>query len=312
MKAYLSILRIPNLLIVVLSQYLVRYCIIKPILKTQGIELQMDWFTFMLLVLATVLIAVGGYLINDFFDTEIDEINKPGKNPVGLKIKASTIKYLYLAINSLAIIIGFYIGFKTGAFQLGFIFLFTAVMLWYYSAKYKRQFLLGNIVVALLSALVIFLPWLFEFIALRSNSNDFINSIQVLYKINFLTWSYALFAFLTSIIREALKDIEDREGDMKFSCRTMPVVLGVFKTKFVVAFFIFITMAALVFGQVLLITENYKIVFWYFMIAVQPLFIYLLIKLIKAKSVEDFRFLSNTSKIIMLAGILSLQLFLLN
>ena len=312
MKPYLSILRLPNLLIVILTQYLVRFCVIKPLLKSQGVELQMGEFNFLLLVLATVLIAAAGYFINDFFDTEIDKINKPGKNLVGTKIKVSTIKNLYIIINIIAVGIGFYLGYILGVFQLGFIFLLTAIMLWYYSARYKRQFIMGNIVVGLLSALVIFLPWLFEFISLRSNSSEFLNAFQVLHKINILIWAYSLFAFLTSIIREILKDMQDRKGDKEFGCRTMPVVIGIFKTKIVVAFFIFISVVALAYGQFILLSENLDVVFWYFMIAVQPLFIYLFVKVLKAKSIEDYKFLSNTSKIIMLAGILSMQLFLIN
>ena len=169
---------------------------------------------------------------------------------------------------------------------------------------------MGNIAVATLSALVIFLPWLFEFIALRSNSEEFLNSYQILHKINILILGYALFAFLTSMIREILKDMQDLKGDKEFGCRTMPVVIGIFKTKIVVVFFIIISIALLAYGQYILFSENLNIVFWYFLITVQPLFIYLFIKTIKAKSTEDYKFLSNTSKIIMLAGILSMQLFL--
>lgn len=312
MKQYLGMLRLPNLLIVVLTQYLIRFCVIRPLLKSQGVELQLGELNFLLLVLATVLIAVAGYFINDFFDIEIDKINKPGKNIVNTKIKAAFLKNLYFIINIIAIIIGFYLGYLLGAFQFGFIFLLTAIMLWFYSVKYKRQFFMGNFAVAILSALVIFLPWLFEFISLRSNPDEFINAYQVLHKINIFIWSYALFAFLTSIIREILKDMEDLKGDKEFGCRTIPVVIGVFKTKFVVGFFILISIATLAYGQVFMFSENFHMLFWYFMIAVQPLFIYLFIKTLKAKTSEDFNFLSNTSKIIMLAGILSMQILLVN
>ncbi len=305
---YIKLLRIPNLAIIILTQYLIRFCVIKPVLQFHGVNLTFSELDFALLVFSTILIAAAGYIINDYFDIQIDAYNKPDKLIVGKKVSIGTAKSIYAILNGIAFIIGFYLAIKVNAFQLGFIFVMIAIMLWYYSAKYKRQIFWGNLVVAILSALVLMIVWIFEFFSLRLSPIDFIDAYRSIKIINIIIWSYSLFAFMVTLIREMIKDIQDIEGDSKFGCRTLAVVFGIRATKYITTSLIIICILIMAYSQYQLFIKNFTIVFWYLLIVVQPLFIYLLINVIRSKNKDNYRFSGNLSKIIMLAGILSMQL----
>ena len=305
---YFKLLRVPNLVIIILTQYLIRFCVIKPVLQFHGVNLTFSELDFALLVFSTILIAAAGYIINDYFDIQIDAYNKPDKLIVGKKVSIGTAKSIYAILNGIAFIIGFYLAIKVNAFQLGFIFVMIAIMLWYYSAKYKRQIFWGNLVVAILSALVLLIVWIFEFFSLRLSPIDFIDAYRSIKIINIIIWSYSLFAFMVTLIREMIKDIQDIEGDSKFGCRTLAVVFGIRATKYITTSLIIICILIMAYTQYQLFTKNFTIIFWYLLIVVQPLFIYLLINVIISKNKDNYRFSGNLSKIIMLAGILSMQL----
>ena len=305
---YFKLLRVPNLIIIILTQYLIRFCVIKPVLQFHGVNLTFSELDFALLVFSTILIAAAGYIINDYFDIQIDAYNKPDKLIVGKKVSIGTAKLIYAILNGIAFIIGFYLAIKVNAFQLGFIFVMIAIMLWYYSAKYKRQIFWGNLVVAILSALVLLIVWIFEFFSLRLSPIDFIDAYRSIKIINIIIWSYSLFAFMVTLIREMIKDIQDIEGDSKFGCRTLAVVFGIRATKYITTSLIIICILMMAYSQYQLFIKNFTIIFWYLLIVIQPLFIYLLINVIISKNKDNYRFSGNLSKIIMLAGILSMQL----
>ena len=115
--------------------------------------LQFPWYDFILLVAATVFITAGGYVINDYFDIKTDLINK-GKVIVGTKIPRRQAMMWHNIFNIAGVSIGFYISWKAGYLWLGTLFLIVSGLLYFYSASYKRQFLIGNIIVAILTAMV--------------------------------------------------------------------------------------------------------------------------------------------------------------
>ncbi len=309
MSQYLKIFRVPNLAIIILTQYLIRYCLLNPFYTNSGISFAISAFDFALLVLSTLLIAAGGYIINDILDVETDKINKPDKVWIG-KLMTKKIAYiLYLTLTITGVIIGFYLSFRIGYLMFGLIFIAIALLLYFYSTTYQKIAILGNIAISFLSAMVILIVWLYEFFALRSQPVLFAEVMPDLKYISTLVQSYASFAFLTSIIREIVKDIEDREGDMKAGYRTLSVVYSVSTSKMIVIIFTILTMAALGYGQYVLFQHNLMMIFWYLLIAVQTLFAYLLFLTIKSKNKEDFKSVSDAAKIVMVAGILSMQLF---
>ncbi len=309
MSQYLKILRVPNLAIIILTQYLIRYCLLNPFYTKSGMSFAISAFDFAILVIATLLIAAGGYIINDILDVESDKINKPDKVWIGKLMTKKKAYILYLTLTITGVIIGIYLSSRIGYLMFSLIFIAIALLLYFYSTTYQKIAILGNIAISFLSAMVILIVWLYEFFALRSQPVLFAEVMPDLKYISTLVQSYAVFAFLTSIIREIVKDIEDREGDMKAGYRTLPVVFGVSTSKMIVIILAILTMAALGYGQYVLFQHNLMMIFWYLLIAVQTLFAYLLFLMIKSKNKEDFKSVSDAAKIVMVAGILSMQLF---
>jgi 4-hydroxybenzoate polyprenyltransferase len=259
-------------------------------------------------VLTTILITVGGYIINDYFDLKIDQINKPEKQVVNKLISQRMAIKLHLVLNGIAIILGFYLAFRLRVLSFGLIFPLIIGLLWFYSAKYKSLLVWGNLIVAVLSAFVVLIIWLFEFFSLRLDPEKFSEVVLNFGWVTQLFLVYALFSFLVSLFREIIKDVEDWKGDETFGCRTLPVALGMEGTKWIIAGLIVITMIFLGRWQIIFLRIELKMVFWYFLAAVQLPAAYLVIRLATAKEKADFHFLSNLCKMIMLAGILSMQI----
>lgn len=296
MQNYLRLIRLPNLLMIGLTQALVRYCLILPAFKaeffiTGFFPPHLSEVNFYLLVFSTLLIASGGYIINDYFDIQTDAVNKPGKNSVGVHISKANAKRLYLGLSLAGITIGFYLAFSIAKPMLGFLHVFTSVSLWMYASYYKKRFLSGNILVSFLCALSIFIVGLFE--------PEFYRNIV------YLSW-YAFLAFMVNLIREIIKDMEDMEGDSLAECRTLPVVWGISKTKILIQLFVLLTLLFIFFVLYDNFFTNSVISFWYLVgIAVIP-FAALSWLVYSASEKKDFYYASLYTKLLMAAGILSL------
>ena len=301
------LIRFPNLLIIILTQFLLRYCILQPLLYEGTGSDMSGLLDFSVLVLVTVLITIGGYIINDYFDVKIDSVNKPDRMVIDRLIPARSAILMHLIINGVATILGFYLAWRVGSVYFGLIFPFISVLLWFYSVRYKRMLLWGNLVVAFLSAFVILIVWLYEFFHLRANPLDFANVIPDLKGVTNIFLAYALFAFLVSLFREIVKDMEDWEGDEKYGCRTLPLVIGLDRTKWVAASIMVVNMALLGYGLFILDRFGQMLAFWYFIAVIELPVIYLVYQVLKAKTKADFHTSSLLTKLLMLAGILSMQ-----
>ena len=306
--ALTQLVRLPNLLMIILSMVLLRYCILVPFIY-HGTVAQLSPNTdFIVLMLITLLLAIGGYVINDYFDVKIDTINRPDRMVVNRFITPrNAIKY-HMILNGIAILMGFYLSFRIRTISFGFIFPFISGLLWIYSAKYKRVLLWGNIIVSMLSAFVILVVLFYEFFWLRNHPMIFAGNLSQLGWVSLIFAGYALFAFLISMIREIIKDMEDMEGDEKFDCRTIPVVLGVMTSRWIVSILIIGAIVLLGWAQVILFRLDMMMVFWYFLVTVQLPALYLIFKLFSAKEQDDYHFLSSLTKVIMVAGILSMEI----
>ncbi|MEI7500648.1 MAG: geranylgeranylglycerol-phosphate geranylgeranyltransferase [Bacteroidota bacterium] len=311
-KAVMQLIRLPNVFIIILTQFMVRFCIIEPFIYSDHTYAVSIFPDFLVLVLATVLIAAGGYIINDYFDVKIDSINRPEKIVVNKLITARAAIKLHMLLNGVAIILGFYLAFRVKAISFGLLFPFISGLLWIYSAKYKRVVFWGNFIVASSTAFVILMVWLFEFFWLRLNAELFVTVITNIRWVTHVFLGYAIFAFLISMVREIIKDMEDAEGDESYGCRTIPLVAGIERTRYLIAAIILVTMVLLGYAQLILYRLNMNMVFWYFFITVQFPLVYLLAKLFGAREKQDYHNLSNLCKLIMVAGILSMQVLLIN
>lgn len=308
MFAFLKLIRWPNLLLIVISMKLLLFFVISPVLGLDWFEGGMDVLEFSLLVLATLFIAIGGYLINDFSDMNADSVNKPGTNLVGGKFSVLMTNTLYWIFTIAGVLSGALLSYLLNQINYGLIFLFVAGLLWFYSQKYQCQPLVGNVVIAFLSALSFGLVWLFEFFALSNNASIFTNVQSDFGMVNKLVLIYMGFAFLVSLFREIVKDIEDYKGDDRFGCRTFAVVYGKNMARILALIVSVVGLIASVWFQFYFYTASLILLFAYFFL-VDMLFIWCIYLLLKVDNKEDYAKLSTWIKVLMLVGILSMALF---
>jgi len=308
-KSIFSLVRFPNLLIIAFTQYAMRYLIMEPLLPSDSFELQFGDFQFALLVFSTMLIAAAGYIINDYFDTQADLINKPARVVVGVAISRKVAMILHMILNIVGVGIGVYLAFYVGLPSLSLVFVLSTGLLWFYSTSYKKQFLVGNLAVAFLTGLVPLMVVLFEIPLLNREYGE----VMIRYDADFnylLAWvsAFSFFAFITTLIREIIKDAEDLEGDNAYGMKTVPIVLGTMWTKVVIVAMLAITLSALVYLLFKYIyysvdPVDYISLTYFSLFLLLPL-ILLAIQLISARSKRAYHRASTLIKLVMFFGIL--------
>ena len=303
LSPFFKLIRLPNLLFVVLTQALFQFCIYYPIYT--GKIPDGDLLQFILLVLASVFIAAAGYIINDYFDINIDMVNKPDKMVLGKKLSRRWALAWHLILSTLGILLTAIAVNPFERWYLVFANIGAVILLWFYSARFKKDVLAGNIIVSLLTAWTIMIIFLSKY----SFADAFVNVEYEQIKFFRFAILYAGFAFMISLVREAVKDIEDMAGDAKFGCKTMPILWGVNATKVYVAVWVTILTAMLVVIQVYVLQFQ-----WWLAVVYCGIFILIPLagifrNLIKATSTKDFHQLSNLTKTVMLTGIFSMIFF---
>jgi 4-hydroxybenzoate polyprenyltransferase len=307
--AIFRLIRFQNLLIIAATQYIMRYCIIWPFLKINNFVLQLNEFHFFLLVISTVFVAAAGYVINDYFDTGTDRLNRPDKVVIDRSIQRRQAMLIHFILNFLGIGTGIYLSYYVGVPELSIVFITATGLLWFYSTDYKRQFLIGNIVVSIMTGIVPLMVILYEMPLLNAKYGLLMIRNQVNFNyIFFWIAAFSFFAFLTTLLREIIKDAEDFEGDSAFGMNTLPIIIGRRSTKIVIVGVILTSLLLLiiVFIKFLLyrgLTIDYFTTVYFLLFLILP-FLILLYKIIKAQNKEDFHFASQITKVIMLAGIL--------
>ncbi len=308
MIPFLKLIRWPNLLIVGLSMLLILFCVIRPGLGYGGFEIGLSVLEFLLLVAASLFIAIGGYLINDFYDMNADSVNKPGVNQVGRKFPVYIIDILYWVFTITGIGSGALLSWHVDHINYSLIFVFSAGLLWFYSSRYQCQPIVGNVVIAFLSALSFGLVWIFEFFALSAQPDAFVGVQQLFGLVNQMVFIYVAFAFMVSFLREVVKDMEDIKGDDRFGCRTFSVVYGLTKAKWLSLFIALVGLLGSVWVQIYFYQLGFHYLFIYFFV-INILFLLVIYQLVKASETKDFSRLSSVIKTLMLAGILSMPVF---
>lgn len=302
LEAFFKLVRWQNLLVIILTMYLIRYNVVAPLLEAKAYQLQMPAYLFFVLVMSTVLIAAAGYIINDYFDRKTDLVNRPGRVVVGTVIKRRTAMAMHSVFNVLGFLAGAFVAWRAGAWKLAIIFVLVQGMLWFYSTSYKRQMLVGNVVISVITALVPLMAVLFELPMLRAEyEQSLLSRAMNLDYIFFIVLGFTFFAFTVSMVREIIKDIEDLEGDNAYGCNTLPIAMGVNTAKSVVISFLAIAIVAIIYVFFNWMTDIYS--FSYFIALLVLPMIYLIIKVQKARSVKQYHAASTLAKLIMLAGI---------
>jgi 4-hydroxybenzoate polyprenyltransferase len=264
---------------------------------------------FLLLVVASVCISAAGYIINDYFDLNIDRINKPGKLVVEKIIRRRWTILWHLGLSAIGVLLSFYVGWKNNHnFLLGIANFSCVLLLWVYSTTFKKKLLAGNIIISLLTGWVVLVLYVAEMERFFYTINDPFRVIAVL-KIFKLAVLYGGFAFIISLIREVIKDVEDMAGDEKYGCRTMPIVWGLNVSKVFIATWLIVLLCSLAILQVYTLPYH-----WWWFVMYNVLFIlaplvYIFRKLFTATNTKDFHQLSKWVKLVMLTGILSMIFF---
>ena len=312
---FIKLTRPLNLLIIILLQCIIKVFLIDQFIVNSALS-NLDFFLFLF---STLAITAAGYIINDIYDEKIDEINKENSRIINKKIKSSSAIACYIILNASALISIFYVAWTIKKPIFSLIFLYSIYALWKYSKQLKGKFLRGNIIVSWLVALSIINLGLFDILPIIGNEN----SSKIIFKIIIC---YSIFAFLMTLSREIIKDVEDLEGDKILNSNTIILKFGLDKTKKVINFFNTMVVILIAFWQYFQYSinqssfeNNQKIEIWgtdtisiIYTIIVQLFLILLIFKSNVAKSKSDFSFLSRLSKTIMIIGIISIVIFTKN
>lgn len=304
MVSFFKLIRYQNLLMLAFMQLLFRY----GFLKWQDMPLSLADWQYVLLVLSTVLIAAGGYVINDIFDQGTDSENKPNRMIIGDTISEAAAYNIYVALNITGVGIGFYLsnvilkpGFAT-------VFILIAALLYLYATSLKQTLLIGNTIVALLLSFSVLIIGIYDLYPATYEGNQ--REMAVLFSI---LLDYAIFAFIINFIREIVKDLEDVNGDYNQGMNTLPIVLGVARTAKVVFGLSFIPILILLYytNEYFATSKLYLTMIYTLLFVIGPL-LYFTIKSWSATTQKDFRHLSQVLKFVMLFGIISIAVVAYN
>ena len=306
--AWLRLMRWQNLIIIALTQLLAWWCVVLP----QGPQL-LTLPHALLLITSTVVIAAAGYIINDYFDVRIDQLNHPDTVVLGKTIARKTAIKAHIAMNIAALLPAAWLAQTAGHPEWVTLQLFCIAMLWFYSTSYKRQYMTGNIIVSLLTGLTIVALFVYESTLQRLAKLPLAQMSRHAIRSSLPVWIllvYAGFAFLLTWIREIVKDMEDMEGDAAEGCLTMPISRGLgyatgFATVLAVA-----AMVPLVAGAVVLLRYGYLLVAGYALaLLALPLAAWVWYLRRGQATPQHYHACSRLLKIIMVCGVCSLLIY---
>jgi 4-hydroxybenzoate polyprenyltransferase len=301
--AFFRLVRWPNLFFIAITQLLFMYCVLQPLLAASHKKPNLNHEHFLLLIISSIFIAAAGYIINDYFDLNIDRINKPDRLIVQKIIKRRWTIVWHFFLSMAGVAIGFYLDFTTHVTLLGFSNLVCACLLFTYSISLKKKLLSGNILISVLTAwTVLVVTW--------CEARFFFNPADInIHKIVRVTFLYGGFAFIISLIREAIKDMEDMEGDRRYGCKTMPIAWGVNASKIYTAIWLITITLTLVLLLIYMLQIHWWVAALYCLVLIIVPLLRIFQKLFTAKTSQDFHNLSSMVKFVMFTGILSMIFF---
>ena len=273
-----SVVRGYNILVIVIAQYLASIYIMAHDKRLKQVVLDVNLF---MLVLASAATIAGGYIINNFYDSEKDLINRPIKSRLDRLLSQNTKLSFYFVLNFIAVVMASYVSFKAVVFFSIYIF-----GIWFYSHKLKKLPFIGNLVSAILTITPFF-------------------AIFMYYK-NFETviFVHAIFLFLMISMRELTKDLENIKGDLTQGYKTIPIIYGENASKIMLTVLSFLTLVP---TYLLLYRFEIGYMFLYFYLSIILLLIFLVI-LWKSRTKTHYLILHNILNFMILAGVFSIVL----
>ena len=280
-------------------QLLIKYALFKPF----NVDITLNWFGFLLLILSTLCIAAAGNIINDIQDVDTDIVNRPEKVLIGKKVTEKTAYNLFIILNVIGVGLGFYLSNLVGRSGFFAIFVIISALLYIYATYLKQTLLVGNIVISVLVAMSVLIVGLFELLPVVTAQNQ--ATQLTFFKI---LLDYALFAFIINLVREVAKDIEDIDGDYKAGMNTLPIAIGRERATKVLFALTLLPLFGVVYYMLTYLYKQQIAVGYFLLFLVAPL-LYITIKSFSAKTKKDVRHISTILKIVMFLGMLSLLLY---
>lgn len=308
-RAWLQLIRWKNLAIVFLTQALVWFCVIVPIQYHRAVPLLLTPVNFLLLAASTLLIAAAGYIINDYFDVKIDLINRPEKMVLEKQIPRKQAIIMHTVLNVAGLYLALIVARQAGHYEWIWVQLLCTVLLWFYSTHFKRQFIIGNVVVALLTALTIIVLIVYEPAMHYYWSREAFEETPLHYLYLNPVWLsgvYAYFAFILTWMREIVKDMEDFKGDAEQGCVTMPIQWGLQRSGWFAQGLGLLAVFPLTLFSVNLLLTNITALGAYALAALVLPLIAWIVFLNKKATTAHYREASRRLKLIMVLGIGSL------
>lgn len=274
----LSIVRGYNLFVIILAQYLTSIFILSGEQTIVEVVTEIRLFT---LIFATILVIASGYIINSFYDSEKDLINRPQKTKLDRLVSQRTKLSIYFTLNFLSVIIASYNSFKAVLF-----FSFYIFGIWLYSHKLKRIAVVGNMVATVLA--------IFPFFAIFIYFKNY----------DWVIFGHANFLILVILMREIVKDLENLSGDLALNYKTIPIVYGEKKAKYTLQFLALVTIGI---AGILIAYFSLGKMDYYFVFSVLALITFSSL-LINAKTKKEYYILHNILKLLIVVGVLSIVL----
>lgn len=296
---FLKLVRYPNLVMIALTQILVKYFLFEPF----QLDVTLNGFEFSLLVISMVFLAAAGNIINDLHDVETDTVNKPEKLIIGKHISEKAAYNWFIALNIIGVGIGFYLSNAVGRPSFTALFILPSAFLYLYATQIKGTVLVGNLVVSIMVAMIIVMVGIFDLVPAINPSN--LNTQKVIFLI---LVDYAIFAFLLNFLREMVKDQEDIRGDYKAGYQTLPVILGRKRTNKITFLIALLPLAGVLYYIYNYLYHNQLAVLYALVFVMGPL-LYFQVKITGAETNKQYRHLSRLLKLVLAAGLLSIGLY---
>lgn len=299
MRTIFNMLRVPNLLIISFTFLMLRYMVFIPVYSAVAIAPGMSSVNFVVMIVATLIIAAAGYISNDYFDVITDRVNKPVKQYIGKQITPGLALSTALLLSLFSAFLSLWLTWKIKSWLPAALLLLALVVVWWYAIQLKKSFVWGNIAVASLSAGTIAMAWIIEkqCILIPAILSETITHIVT---------AISIFAFLLSLLREIVKDMEDMQGDKLIGSKSIPITKGIPFTKNVLVLIAAFTIVLLIVSQVFLFQYHSYVAITWLLIFVEIPIIWFAASLRKSQSKADYHKLSKSLKLIMLGGILTL------